>query len=106
MMSKTKTRASAASEHDDFFDLVLVKLHGASEDGRIMGRLFRLDTGAREGAHLGAILRFVADHVVGNDYDERAILKQLREAIADAVAEQGETIDDVDREPEDEDEDD
>jgi hypothetical protein len=104
-MSRNKTRTAAAEEHDSFFDLVLSKLHGASEDARLMGRLFRLDTGAREGAHLGAILQFVAEHAVANDYDERAVLKQLKEAISDAIAEQGETIDDVDREPEDEDDD-
>ena len=101
-MAKTKTRAAAQEEHAEFFDLTLGKLHGASDDARVMGRVFRIDSGEREGAHWGAILRFVAEFAIANDYDERAVLKQLKEAIADVVEEQGETMDDVDAEPEDE----
>ena len=79
-----KTRAVTANEHDDFFDLLLSKFHITAEEGVVIGRLYKLDLGARESAHLGAILKFVADYIVENDYDEREVIKQLKEAIAES----------------------
>ena len=110
MPRSAKNRAVTASEHDDFFALVLGKLHMASEEGRILGRLYKLDSGAREGAHLGAILRFVADYVVEGGYDERQVVLQLKEAFAeshlDADADADEDTDrDSDPGPMDEDDD-
>lgn len=82
-MARRKERTVAAAEHDDFFALVRDKLAMASEDARILGRLFKLDTVDRESAHLGAVIRFVAEFVVENDYEPEIILRDLQEMMAE-----------------------
>jgi len=82
-MPRAKQRTVAAAEHDDFFALVRDKLHMASEDARLLGRLFKLDTGDREGAHLGAAIRFLAEFVVENEYDPTVVLRDLEDMVAE-----------------------
>jgi hypothetical protein len=93
-------KTAAAAEHDEFFNLVRDKLHMASEDGRLMGRVFKLDAADREGAHLGAAIRFLAEFVVENEYDPQMVVTDLvasiedvREELAEVEAEEEELVD-------------
>jgi hypothetical protein len=107
MPRRAKERTVAAAEHDDFFNLVRDKLHMASEDARILGRLYKLDTGGREGAHLGAVIRFVAEFVVEGEYDPamvladlRSMMDEVRQDLEDDVVEPDEVdLDDEDDRP-------
>ena len=107
MSRARKQELVAADEHDNFFAMTLAKLQAASEDARIMGRLFRIDVADRESAHLGAVLQFLAEFATENEYATRDLVSQLKDAIAEARAERAEREgDEVEEEEEDQDEED